>query len=253
MILKQKNDISYYQLPNLARFPDIWHGIFTRNDEYGSDPYQRLNISLGLTENIHDDKKERLTDSDGAGKKELVFLKQVHGTKIRIYIEESIHMNASALEGDAMVSNIQHKFLVILVADCQAVLLYDPIRRVVANIHSGWRGSIANLIGRTIHVMEEHFLCNGSDIIAGIGPSLGPCCAEFINYRQEIPKIFWKYKDRTDHFDFWSLSRDQLRNAGLLTDNIEISGICTKCNADRFYSYRGEDTASRFPVVIGLI
>ena len=158
--------------------------------------------------------------------------------------------NASA---DAMVTDIYGRNLVIQVADCQAVLLYEPVRRVIANVHCGWRGSIQNIIGRAIEVMEQRFGCRPSRIQAGIGPSLGPCCAEFDNYRKEIPMEFWRYKGLNAHFDFWSLSRDQMTRAGMTETNIELSGICTRCHTDDFFSYRAAKTTGRFAAVIGLI
>jgi copper oxidase (laccase) domain-containing protein len=128
----------------------------------------------------------------------------------------------------------------------------DPIRQVVANVHSGWRGSIINIIGRTVNAMEKHFGCDPAQIQAGIGPSLGPCCAEFVNYETEIPEKFWHHKDAGHHFDFWSISQDQLMDAGVLKANIENCQICTKCHTDLFFSYRGEGTTGRFASVIGL-
>jgi YfiH family protein len=142
--------------------------------------------------------------------------------------------------------------LTILVADCQPVMLYDPVRAVVANIHSGWRGSIADIIGRTVAVMKERFACRPAEIIAGIGPSLGPCCAEFVNYRQEIPEALWSYQVSDNHFDFWALSRDQLVWAGLLPEHIETGGICTRCHSDLFFSYRAAQQTGRMAAVIGL-
>ena len=153
---------------------------------------------------------------------------------------------------DAMVTDIYGRNLVIQIADCQAVLLYESSRRVIANVHCGWRGSIQNIIGRTVTTMEQHFGCRPNRILAGIGPSLGPCCAEFINYSKEIPMKFWQYKGLNQHFDFWSLSRDQLKAAGVAEINIESSGICTRCHTDDFFSYRAERTTGRFAAVIGL-
>jgi len=150
------------------------------------------------------------------------------------------------------VTDISKKNIVVKVADCQSVLLDDPDRQVVANVHSGWRGSIKNIIGRTIKVMKKQFACNPDNIVAGIGPSLGPCCAEFVNYKSEIPRALWGYKDGSNHFDFWSLSRDQLCDAGVLSENIDLSEMCTKCNIERFFSFRREGTTGRFAVAIGL-
>jgi copper oxidase (laccase) domain-containing protein len=89
-------------------------------------------------------------------------------------------------------------------------------------------------------------------MLAGIGPSLGPCCAEFINYREEIPQVYWRYKDADHNFDFWSLSREQLLHAGVPAKNIETSRICTRCRTDEFFSYRAAKTTGRFAAVIGL-
>jgi YfiH family protein len=137
-------------------------------------------------------------------------------------------------------------------ADCQCILLYDPEKKVIANIHSGWKGSIRNIIGITIDKMIDVFACNPCNINAGISPSLGLCCAEFINYEREIPIDLWKYKNEISHFDFWSLSYDQLISAGLLAENIYISKICTKCNSKIFYSYRRSQRTGRFAGFIGL-
>jgi copper oxidase (laccase) domain-containing protein len=100
--------------------------------------------------------------------------------------------------------------------------------------------------------MKQHFGCHPGRIQAGIGPSLGPCCAEFINYRKEIPREFWRYMGLNAHFDFWALSRDQMIQAGMAEINIEPSGICTRCHRDDFFSYRAARTTGRFAAVIGL-
>ena len=151
-----------------------------------------------------------------------------------------------------MVTDRTGQLLVIQVADCQPVFIFDAQRRVVANIHSGWRGSIQNVIGSTVEVMRREYDCRPEDMVAAIGPSLGPCCAEFIHYRTEIPRNFWCYKDTRDHFDFWAASKDQLVEAGLSSANIVLSGLCTRCRTDLFYSYRGEGETGRFAAVIGL-
>jgi YfiH family protein len=151
-----------------------------------------------------------------------------------------------------MVTNQSGRFLVVQVADCQPILMYDPRRRVVANVHAGWRGSVANIVGRTLRVMHRRFGCLAGDVRVGIGPSLGPCCAEFIHYQQEIPQPLWAYRRDSAHFDFWAMTRDQLVAAGVPENHIQVSRLCTKCNTDRFFSYRGEKTTGRFPAVIGL-
>jgi copper oxidase (laccase) domain-containing protein len=87
--------------------------------------------------------------------------------------------------------------------------------------------------------------------MAGIGPSLGPCCGEFRHFRAELPPEVWGYGDEKAYFDFWALSRDQLIAAGIPSDQIHQSRICTRCNTGLFYSYRASHASGRFAAVIG--
>ncbi len=257
MIFNDRNGVSFFQFPNLARFSGIEHAIFTRNCGYSEGPYRSLNVSFEVGDDQSNVAENRRVISRGIDNKTLVFAKQVHGTEILTFAKNKKNglerARNTPQQGDAMVSDIPNKYLVMQIADCQSILMYDPARHVVANVHSGWRGSINNIIERTINVMEKNFGCTPSDIVAGVSPSIGPCCAEFTNYKNEIPNKFWAFKDGNDHFDFWSLSRDQLCNAGVLGDNIYVSKKCTKCNADLFFSYRSESITGRFAVVIGLM
>ena len=247
MILTKKKQVLYFQFPGLSRFREIKHGIFTRNSGHSKGLYQSLNINYNSSDNKNDIKLNRdlVSRCMNEDKNNIVYAGQVHGTNVLLFSENNNKTASDTAgklppEGDALVSNVRKKMLVIMLADCQPVFLYEPVRRVVANIHSGWRGSINNIIGRTIYKMNERFGCNPEKIIAGIGPSLGPCCAEFVNYKKEIPEAFWKYKDNADYFDFWALSRDQLIKAGVSAENINLSRICTRCNSDIFFSYRRE-------------
>lgn len=256
MISVSKNGVSFFQFENLQKYPTIRHGIFTRHCGHSAGDFQSLNVSLDLGDVADHVRKNRNLISRVIEGQDLVFVKQVHGDQVVVLNSKNIDSyggNHRAFgSGDALVANVSGKFLTTQLADCQSILLYDPIRHVVANVHSGWRGSIKNILGHTVGVMKKSFKCYSADIVAGIGPSLGPCCAEFVNYRKEIPQIFWRYKSADDYFDFWTLSRDQLTHAGVLKENIETGRTCTKCNTDTFFSYRGEGRTGRFASVIGL-
>ena len=134
-------------------------------------------------------------------------------------------------------------------ADCQGVILTDLVRGVVAVVHCGWRGSVGNILGTVTERMKSEFRCSVSNISAAIGPSLGPCCAEFITYGDIFPPHFTAFRVGKNHFDLWDLSLKQLLESGLDRDRIEIAGICTKCNVDLFYSYRAEGKTGRFATV----
>lgn len=279
MIIKHRNGVSFLEFEKLAKLPGIRHRVFTRNTGVSTGPFRSLNISFGVGDDDQNVRRNREIISKCLNEEDLVFADQVHGSRVMVFskddnnsitfdsdlcgeveppeiLNKQIGVSNPDSEhkhvGDALVTNIRKKNLAIQVADCQSVIMYDPVQQVVANVHSGWRGSINNIIGFTIKVMKKSFGCFAGDIVAGIGASLGPCCAEFVNYEKEIPKRYWKYKDDSDHFDFWSLSRDQLCQAGVLTDNVDLSRLCTKCDPDRFFSFRGEGTTGRFASIIGL-
>lgn len=253
MKLLEKNGISFFQFPNLAKFSDIRHGIFTRKSGYSRPPFQGLNVGLSLGDNSENVMLNRQAISDCLETKDLVFARQVHQTNVLIFDKHSQKVHSDLHSGDAIVTNIPGKMLAIKTADCQPVLMFDPVRKVVANVHAGWRGSIQNIISHTIDIMKQKFNAVPGDLFAAIGPSLGPCCAEFKNYKTEIPKKIWIYRDSTCYFDFWSISFDQLCEKGVPAKNIHISRLCTSCNTDLFFSYRKEGTTGRFAAVIGLV
>ena len=256
MISATCNGASYFQFENLAQFAGIDHGIFSRNAGHSQPPFASLNVSYGIGDEDKAVARNRELISGIMGADEMTYIHQVHGCEIAVLGRNQKAENNSVAGGpltaDAAVTDQCQNYLVVQVADCQSVLMYEPTRQVVANVHSGWRGSIRNIIGRTVGAMQQHFGCRPDEILAGIGPSLGPCCAEFINYETEIPKEFWDYKDSDHHFDFWAISCDQLMKAGVPERNIESSQMCTRCRTASFYSYRAEKTTGRCAAVIGL-
>ena len=251
-----RNGVPFYQFENLVRMSGIDHGIFPRTCGYSKGPFSSLNVSYGIGDEEDAVASNRALIANTLAAGTMIYLDQVHGCEIALIDR---HPNSGKTSGDvrpiradAAVTNLTDNYLVIQVADCQPVLLYEATRRVVANVHSGWRGSIGNIIGRTVDAMVRYFRCRPDQIQAAIGPSLGPCCAEFINYKTEIPENFWAYRAANNHFDFWAISSDQLIDAGVPKKNIASSQACTRCRTDDFYSYRAEKTTGRFAAVIGM-
>jgi YfiH family protein len=253
-------DIKIYEFEDLKKCTDIIHGIFTRHGGTSTKSFDSLNVGMNSG-----DKKTIITDNrklliEKMGLKPLVFLNQVHGSAIKVLKQDyndlldMFEPGKDTYTADGIITDMKNIFLVIQVADCQAVMLYDPEKKVIANLHSGWRGSINNIIGNCIDKMVESFGCRPGNMIAGISPSIGPCCSEFINYKDEISQDLWKYKiNDKDYFDFWGMSSDQLMDKGLKKENVENLKICTKCNTNEFYSYRAEKTTGRFACVISMI
>ncbi|MGD8251535.1 MAG: peptidoglycan editing factor PgeF [Desulfobacterales bacterium] len=247
-----------YRFANLIRQDGLEHGIFSRLGGGSRPPYDSLNLAYRVGDRPEAVAENRRRLQLAMGKGRLVFLRQVHGARVVTATDRfagdpgDARGDLPAEEGDALITDIPGLWLSILVADCQAVLLWDPVRRAAANIHAGWRGSIANIVGAAVEAMGQRFGTNPRHLLAAIGPSLGTCCAEFVNYRTEIPTDLWSYMGRDCRYDFWRMTRDQLAALGVERDNILTSGVCTRCSTDLFFSYRGEATTGRFAAVIGI-
>jgi hypothetical protein len=161
---------------------------------------------------------------------------QIHTDKIVRLEKEPMER----LECDAFITNKADLNLMVKVADCQGLIIYDPATHTVAAVHSGWKGSAANIIGKTVARMVSEYGVKPIDLVAGISPSLGSCCAEFTDPEKELP-AFCKPFTKDKKVDFWSLSMKQLKDAGLLVRNIEVAAICTKCDVNTFSHRRKEN------------
>ena len=257
-----KQDLAVQSLPrltfeNLSTVPGLLHGVFTRRGGVSLPPYESLNVSWSNGDSPEAVLENLTRIKNATGLERLVSSRQFHGDSINFIDQES----ARGLEkrpplliappADALATNLPGVGLVIKIADCQSILLADPQSRIIANIHSGWRGSVQNIAGKTVNYLSERFGLNPAGTFAAVSPSLGPCCAEFVNYRSEIPEKFRSFQVRPQYFDFWAITRDQLTSAGICEENIEFSRRCTVCGKAEFFSYRGEGQTGRMATVIG--
>ena len=242
--------INLFEFNLFKGYSELCHGVFARSGGVSSGRFDSLNLGLSVGDDPEAVKENRGRILEKMELQRAVYLEQVHGKTIHVLTEDD---GQAPIVADGVVTQLKGIALVIQVADCQGVLLYDPEQKVIANVHSGWRGSVENIIGDSIDVMATRFKSDPKDIRAGISPSLGPCCAEFVNYRDEMPEAMWSYKspDRPC-FDFWALSCDQMTAKGMKKENIETMNICTHCSTDQFYSYRREKKTGRFGCVISL-
>ena len=242
--------MKHFAFQHLSNQEDIVHGIFSRHQGVSKAPFHSCNISLGVGDKSSNVMANRQAIKSALAVDILLSASQVHGDRVYIVSKKSA-MDVEVVGYDALISNRLDVGLMIQQADCQAIILFDPVNKAIANIHNGWRGSIVNIISKTITAMANEFGTLPSHLLAGIGPSLGPCCAEFINYSTELPLKFHSYQKTATYFDFWAISRDQLITAGVNQENIEIAEICTMCDHD-YFSYRREGKTGRFASVIGL-
>ena len=231
----QKNpaaDSIHWYSSDLLSIP---HAMLCRCGGVSNNSFATLNLSYGVGDDSDNVRVNRQQLKQSLGIDYLVSAVQVHGD--RVVIAEDIKQDTEFAEADSLITSEAGVGLLIQQADCQAVLLHDPEQRVIGAVHNGWRGSTLNILTKTVAAMKSYYGVNPATLKAVISPSLGPCCAEFINFQQELPKSFHARQVSPFHFDFWAISRDQLRGAGLNDTKIETAGICTVCNKD-FFSYR---------------
>ena len=242
-------DVFYYCFPGLSRHNYLCHRVHTRNCGYSRHPYESLNISYAVDDDPSCVDRNLMLIQQNIGAERLIHMNQQHGKEI-ISLKYGNEIESDKIfNADALITDAPSFAVMVKQADCQGVILFDPEKPVVAVVHSGWKGSVKNILGETVKRMEKDFNCSPLNILAAIGPSLGPCCAEFKTYKDIFPQHFQEHMAGEFNFDFWSISEMQLTDAGLKKDNIEKANICTKCRTDLFFSYRGEGITGRFATV----
>jgi len=229
-------------------------------------PFATLNLGMrcGDDPEAVRDNRAQLSLLTNAFPDLLTFGQQVHGNNVSVVAGAEIGSGADATDTaipatDAMVTNIPDVPLVVLVADCCSVSLYDPVNDIIALVHAGWRGTAAGVAGAAVSKMIGEFGSNPADLAAGIGPSIGSCCYEVgkdvfesfaKNYPDTAGEVFVAYGDGYK-LDLQESNRRILAMAGVPEERIETAGLCTSCNTDLFYSHRAEQgNTGRFGAVM---
>jgi polyphenol oxidase len=241
--------LDLFTFNNLSRIPGVVHGITTRVGGVSEGRCASLNVSYSVgdpVENV-DENLRRVADRLGTERGALFAAYQVHGRAVTVVGPDT----EPRPRCDVLVTRSPEKTLMLRFADCTPVLLADPKRHAVAAVHAGWRGSAVRAAGAAVDALRQVFGCRPSDILAGIGPAIGPCCYTVGHDVREAfsdrPHLF-----SDDTLDLWEANRQALVEAGVAADNIEIAGICTRCESERFFSHRanGGQPAGRFAALI---
>jgi YfiH family protein len=150
---------------------------------------------------------------------------------------------------DAMITDVPNTCLMILVADCVPILFCDPSGGAIGVAHAGWKGTLRFVASNTVRALEDAFGCEAKDILVGIGPSVGPCCyqvgPEVVSQAEQVLGadgclVGTKSKGGKMRLDLWRANLNQLLQAGISEENIEISMDCTCDHSDLFFSHRHE-------------
>jgi YfiH family protein len=240
------------QFPGLSSYGDLSHAVYTRHGGVSQPPFYSLNASYSTGDSMERVKTNLQIIQTAMGARSLRGMKQVHGKDIAVIRQDHAAASGDPPQADAMITDVTGTALMVKQADCQAVILFDPTKKVISNVHCGWRANTYNLLQDVVHRMRDEFGCRPSELRAAIGPSLGPCCAEFVTHDELFPESFRTFMVRKNYFDLWALSCWQLMEAGLRKENVEVAGICTRCRTDLFYSHRAEGVTGRSATVVML-
>lgn len=231
------NKNKYLVFDVLNRYPNILHGFTIRN---------KKNITY-----------EEMCDDLGCTKKNICYIvNQLHSDKVKV-----IYNNEQITDIDGLITNQKNIPLFIRTADCNSIILFDPEKEVIANIHSGWKGTLQRIIEKGVKEMIDVFGSNPSDIIACFFPSIRMCHFEvdedvyelfkneFFNIEKYIKKGNYKEGKQKYYIDTTKINEEMLTNLNVKKENIYITEYCTMCNNDLFYSHRMNDKNRNLTVV----
>ncbi len=248
----QKGNLKYIQFPKLSQTGIVRHIFSTRLGGVSTGECSSMNMSFN-----RNDKRENVLENYrilcgavGIDTDNLVLSHQTHTNNVKTVTKADCGTGIkkpSFSDVDGLITNQPNVALVTQYADCTPLLFCDPVKRVIATSHAGWRGTV-QLIGKvTVNQMKDEFGCNPKDIIAGIGPCIGKCCYEVddpvFNEFAKIPfidinKILTRKENGKYMLDLVEANRQILINSGIKEENLDCSDICTCCNADELHSHR---------------
>ena len=252
MIELTKNSVSFLASDGFTAAGGVAHGFSTRLGGVSEGIYASLN--LGVTrgddpERVRENYR-RFCAAIGADVTRVVMTSQVHGTEIRTALPGDVKADLcdpAKYECDGLITDVPGLALTIFTADCIPVLLYDPVRRVIAAVHAGWRGTAGDIAGKAANRMVRDYNSNPKDILAAIGPGISRCCFET---HADVPDAMTAAlgglvqpfvisgENGTYHVDLKGVNAALLERAGLTKDHIEVSADCTACLPSKYWSHR---------------
>jgi len=243
-----------YRIPEL--FADFTNLVAAESTRYGGVspvPYNALNLG-GATkdapENVLENNK-RFFGSLNIDLEKVAKSHQVHGAEILTVTKPGRY------EGyDALIANISNIQLAVTIADCTPVLIFDPVKKAVAAIHAGWRGTVQEIVLKTALTLQKEYGSNPQDCLAYIGTCIDECSFEV---GEDVADNFdsgfkrWDQQKKKFFVDLKSANKDQLLRAGIKPENIEVSPFSTVLDNTDYFSYRYENgLTGRMLATIGL-
>lgn len=230
----------------------IPHGFTTRLGGVSEGIFSSLNLGANRgdePEKVRENYR-RVCAALEVDKGRLVFSSQVHGDVVRSVTLADAGKGLDRrvdYDADGLVTDTPGLTLVVFGADCLTILLCDPVRRVIAAVHAGWRGTALGIAARAVETMARDYGCRRENILSAIGPGISKCCFET---GEEVPQAMTEalgekalpYITRLNggkyKVDLKGLNALWLSRSGVLTTKIDISPDCTLCRPDKYWSHR---------------
>lgn len=260
MTAREKEGVVYYTFPAFEALPFVRHGFSTRLGGVSEGIYSSMNLSFTrgddpacVRENFR-----RFCAAAGMDDRQVVVSAQEH--HVNLYNATAadrgrgVDRERGYADVDGLLTDEPGVVLCTQYADCVPLLFVDPVRRVVATSHAGWKGTVARIGAVTVERMAADYGCRREDILAAVAPSIGPCCFEvdepvFTAFFQAFSQAFAEeggfnadcYEKKSGgkyHLNLWEINRRTLREAGLPAENITVTDLCTRCHPDLFWSHR---------------
>ena len=238
---------------SLSAFPELVHAFTTRHGGVSEGIYHSLNLGFS-----RGDRPERVEENYriicaalGISPGDIVATRQIHSDivrKVRAADKKQRLSDPTPYEADALITNEKDLALTIFIADCIPVLLYAADCKAVGAAHAGWRGTVADIAGKTVSALGREYGAGPENIHAAIGEGIGRCCFETGEEVYEAVKalkldcdlgcLASDDKNGKFHIDLKEVNRQLLIRAGVPEANISVSGECTRCLCDKYWSHR---------------
>jgi polyphenol oxidase len=246
---------------SLLQRAGVVHLFPTRHGGVSEGAYASLNLggSVGDASESFEENMQRVARLVGTPRGSLYSVWQMHGREVIQVSRESNRKDISKQKADALITNVRGVGVGVRTADCTPILLFDPRSEAVAAIHAGWRGTVLDIVGATIEAMQRAYQTEACDLIAAIGPCIGPCCFEVgpevvDAFAAKLPESLWRGPGRSSGkatIDLYAANEAFLRGAGVT--QIDTLRVCTMCDpAQRFFSFRrdGEKSGRHLSIII---
>ncbi|MDD5949875.1 MAG: peptidoglycan editing factor PgeF [Lachnospiraceae bacterium] len=252
-MIQEKNGVPFITFSKLKE-AGVTHGFSTRLGGVSQEHLASMNLSFARGDsplNVHENFR-RMGEAIGFTPEQLVFSDQQHQSVIRKVTKEDAGKGIVRTRDytcvDGLVTDEPGLCLTTFYADCVPLFFYDPVKKVVALAHSGWRGTVAKIGAKMVHLMERDYGCMDYNIIAAIGPSICKDCYEVSRdvYEEfeksfavsELEEIFEAKTDGKYQLDLWKANELILTQAGIQKEHLDVTDICTCCNPDLLFSHR---------------